>query len=400
MTVTVDDLYPASFRGAPFLVESASTRGGRKTVVHEFPNSDRRFIEDLGLFNEDITIEATVPTADYFSVKNGLKLALDMPGYGTLIHPFYGIRNVAVIDYTIQENIRELGYVKFNIHFMVGQELPFPGAQDVDSLIQGQVQALYSVLQLYFVDTYTFNNRHRTNFKAYQALIQNYISTVDLAVTTYFNRSEYQVDAVADFNNKFTNYQQNYNSYIQTPSALYTNTQDVINALTLTATSNDLFIIASKLSNFSLGQQLIEPRTSAQQEKNDNLLTIYETFAVLNFGLLCNAIVVYDVKSLDDVNLLRRKLDREYEKILDSVRLSTDVLQDIQDLRASVINYLDQQRLVAPEVITIDVDAVPLSVLEYSLYGNNYKTDDLRILNFPNNIDPTYLRYATKIYSK
>ena len=36
----LDQLSPASYKGAPFLVNRVSTSGGRKTVQHDFPNSN------------------------------------------------------------------------------------------------------------------------------------------------------------------------------------------------------------------------------------------------------------------------------------------------------------------------------------------------------------------------
>ena len=49
MSLTNSELFPCSFRGIPFLIERHTTKSGRKTVTHEFPNSDNRFVEDLGL---------------------------------------------------------------------------------------------------------------------------------------------------------------------------------------------------------------------------------------------------------------------------------------------------------------------------------------------------------------
>ncbi|MNN99925.1 hypothetical protein D3C81_2196910 [compost metagenome] len=38
----------ASFRGVPFLVDTDSVPVGRRTQLHEFPQRDQPFVEDLG----------------------------------------------------------------------------------------------------------------------------------------------------------------------------------------------------------------------------------------------------------------------------------------------------------------------------------------------------------------
>ena len=64
MTI-LENLNVASFRGARFLIKSHSTSGGRKTVNHEYPNSDRRFVEDLGELQETFSIQGIIHGDNY-----------------------------------------------------------------------------------------------------------------------------------------------------------------------------------------------------------------------------------------------------------------------------------------------------------------------------------------------
>ena len=41
-------LKQGSFRDAPFHIQDTTVDGGRKTVTHEYPDSNGRFVEDLG----------------------------------------------------------------------------------------------------------------------------------------------------------------------------------------------------------------------------------------------------------------------------------------------------------------------------------------------------------------
>ena len=58
MSIRSEKLLPASFRGVPFEVSSGSLKGGRRTVVHEYPQRDKPYVEDLGKAARQITIEA------------------------------------------------------------------------------------------------------------------------------------------------------------------------------------------------------------------------------------------------------------------------------------------------------------------------------------------------------
>lgn len=119
--VTFDTIYPFSrlrqgkFRNIEFSVTaSGETSGGRKTVTHEYPNTDRRFVEDLGKRKKTYTIEAYIDTTTNNQIRDNFIRVLDTKGTGKLIHPWYGQKTVSVKGYTISDNF---GWSRFNITF-------------------------------------------------------------------------------------------------------------------------------------------------------------------------------------------------------------------------------------------------------------------------------------------
>lgn len=122
------DLRPASFRGVPFEVDGADLEAGRRTQVHEYPQRDKPWVEDLGRATRDLTFEAFVVGADYVAKANRLIAALEEPGPGSLVHPWLGtstvsIRNPARVSYNNQ-----LGFARFALSFVESGELAFPAA--------------------------------------------------------------------------------------------------------------------------------------------------------------------------------------------------------------------------------------------------------------------------------
>ena len=112
----------ASFRGAEFLVPSSSVSGGRKTAVHEYPNRNTRYVEDLGAMPRtfDLTgiIHQDKDGEEYFTRRDALLKALEEPGQGTLVHPTFGSVDVAAQPYSLSEEQSALGAATFTMNFL------------------------------------------------------------------------------------------------------------------------------------------------------------------------------------------------------------------------------------------------------------------------------------------
>lgn len=115
----IKDILPASFRNVPFSVRKASVTGGRFNVIHEFPNSDRRFVEDMGLNNKSFTIDdAFVSGNDAQDKRDKLILALEQEGPGILVHPYFGDITVNAAPYTSSQSMTEVGVINFTLEFI------------------------------------------------------------------------------------------------------------------------------------------------------------------------------------------------------------------------------------------------------------------------------------------
>lgn len=125
-----DSLRPGSFRDVPFHVESADQQGGRRHVVHEFPQRDDPFVEDLGLRPHGFTIDCYVLGADYMIARDALAAALDAAGAGTLVHPYRGALTVSCETWRIRETSAEGGIAWFSIDFIASAVAPRPASAE------------------------------------------------------------------------------------------------------------------------------------------------------------------------------------------------------------------------------------------------------------------------------
>jgi prophage DNA circulation protein len=114
-----DNLRDASFRGVAFHVSSQDTTGGRRNVTHEYPLRDDPYVEDLGAKGKRWTLECYVIGDDYMTARDRLQDALDAEGAGALVIPWKGTVQAAVEEYRMRESIKEGGWAKFTVQFLL-----------------------------------------------------------------------------------------------------------------------------------------------------------------------------------------------------------------------------------------------------------------------------------------
>lgn len=123
-----DELQPARFRNAAFHVDAGGGSGGRRTAVHEYPEQDKPFVEDLGGKAETWRIDAFVIGDDYKAARDTLLAALREYGPGVLVHPLHGQITLQVQDWDFSETTESGGYCAFKITFVDPGEQRFPQA--------------------------------------------------------------------------------------------------------------------------------------------------------------------------------------------------------------------------------------------------------------------------------
>lgn len=125
-----DKLRPASFRDVPFQVESDDMTVGRRVQVFEYPQRDKPFSEDLGRATREINIPGYVIGPDYMAGRDALLAALETPGPGTLVHPWYGSLQVIAKPAKVSHSLDEGGMCRFSLVFVEAGELSFPSSAD------------------------------------------------------------------------------------------------------------------------------------------------------------------------------------------------------------------------------------------------------------------------------
>ncbi|HDC4262641.1 DNA circularization protein [Enterobacter cloacae] len=124
-----DRLRDASFRGVPFSVEDDEGTFGRRVQVHEYPNRDKPFTEDLGRATRRMTINAYLIGDDYADKRDRLIGAVETAGPGTLVHPQYGEMQGSIDGQVrVTHSNAEGRMCRVSFQFVESGELSFPVA--------------------------------------------------------------------------------------------------------------------------------------------------------------------------------------------------------------------------------------------------------------------------------
>ena len=125
----IDNLQDASLRGVPFKVDEDEATFGRRVQVHEYPNRDKPWAEDMGRATRRFSVQAYLVGDDYFEQRNRLIEAVEKPGSCTLVHPFYGEMTVTVTDEVRVSHTKDEGRMcRVSFSFIESGELSFPKA--------------------------------------------------------------------------------------------------------------------------------------------------------------------------------------------------------------------------------------------------------------------------------
>lgn len=124
-----DELLPASFRGISFLIDQAAVPMGLKGQLHEFPQRDDPFFEQLGKQSQVHALTVWIIGDDCFERRDKFLEAIQTPGPGELVHPWLGRMQVKAGACEMNHSRRDGGMVAFDVTFYPDKPRQFPVAR-------------------------------------------------------------------------------------------------------------------------------------------------------------------------------------------------------------------------------------------------------------------------------
>lgn len=397
MPLQLSDLFEASFKNVAFLSPSTTITGGRKDILHEFPNRDLQNIEDLGLRPRSFTITAIIAGDLYIVQRDRLLSKLEEGGTGVLVHPFFGtINNVVCRNYSLSQNETDLGIATFNIEFAVSNSTGLPvGSQSVISSIFNRTTEVFNnVFNL-------INNNFRvaTNFIGNFNVAKLKILQVNAILDSAAQFLPADATKINDFNAISSAQKRNINSITVDPNALATSNNEIF---TQFSTLFDGPIAQSgataQIFNFGADDTIIVPSTAGLQQRKNNNDILNASTNTLALAISYQSAASIEFGNVNELNTQEQILEDQYQFIVDNPGLDDETLQSITDTRTETQSFFNDQRLTVSQIVDARTNTLPARVIAYQYYKDSSRGQEIIDLNDEPNV--SFLQGAIEVLSK
>jgi len=154
----LNKLYTASFKGISFLeIEDEKEAGGIKYVKHEYPLSNRRSIESLGLQLPDFTVKCMFRGENYRNDRDRFRQAITDGESGILTSQFKGKQNVKALSYELEESTDSIGSCTFTVKLSVESQSGAIAPREVaktQRIVEDQKEVITTQIESDFVEGY------------------------------------------------------------------------------------------------------------------------------------------------------------------------------------------------------------------------------------------------------
>lgn len=434
-----ENLLPGQIGKVKFLWDGVEESGGLKTVIHEFVNSNNRFVESLGILNDTFTVSAILAGANYQQQLIQLKKVMKTPDEVVFKHPFEGDKNVFPIGYNVTQNDKTLGQATIRLEL---SEVPLPSQGNATqptsagitiASLSAQADALTGTFEKSISDVLDITKN--SNFKK----LQEVLDKAGSAFNTVFTTVDAVVGSLSVVKNEIDQFTNNITRLMNVPELLMNSITGVFNSLVeLAATPEAALAMLSKLFSFGdtvdqtdefgvLGD-LIAPlnpivqvrpdtTTAITRQQNQNaiktfmqtsaLVKAYVAAAKIDFSgtaavetgadiigasITATATAIGPLGTVESVDAVTSVLNDQFNKIFTQIQtgepnndtfifMDSETLSKLLALRDDFSVFMEQVRLAAFDVDTIKTQPQTVQTLTYQYYGNTDKRNLLIGLN-------------------
>lgn len=384
-------LLPGSFRGVPFSVKNVQTQVGRRVVIHEYPQKDKVFPEDLGLKADAFTIEAIIIGPDYMAARDALIEALKQRGPGLLVHPYYGRRIVTLTSPArISETPDEGGLARFSLDFIEAGDNAEPSArQDTQAAVESAADGANEAIAEDFSEKFSLDGVPDFVEAGALDLAKDVMAGLESARRALVPDLTILSDYMAAANGVVGSL----NSLIRAPAAFAQSVLGMFGALKALAMS-PLHALNSYKGLFNFGSQHARVptttpsrvRQAGNQAAMGNLArrtALVEAARVasrVSYDTYDQAVALRDeiAARLDDeaAGLAPAAADGSTETIVQEV--SEPVYQALTALRVALVRDLTTRSINAPRVTTASLPAtLPALVAAYKIHGDALRAEEI-----------------------
>lgn len=359
----LQNLRPASFRGAGFHIDSVDSQFGRRVVTHEYPQRSTPFSEDLGRKARRFTVTGYLVGGEYGLARDNLIMACETEGPGELVHPYQGALQVICEGLTVRERRQDGGYCEVSFTFVEDGENQFPAAiANPSTAVDLAADATQATAKSVFERIYDLSS------------LPEFVRTeMKEAAGRLLDPMDRLLSASSNFSDSLARFKRDLNSIIYQPRALAAGFLDVINDITklvgkdksTSATLHDMSIDVLRLVPETTGT-----RTRQSQAQNAMQAMVQQMATAEHARVVSGQ--PYD--SYQEALTARAQLTEEIDVVSETA--ADEVFDELQALRAKAVQALPDPKLPEIQSITMRL-ATPALVLAYRLYGDAMRASDI-----------------------
>jgi prophage DNA circulation protein len=371
---------------------------GRKTVVHEYPQSSTRYVQDngkiSGIYTLQVEINETTSSAYKRAIKN-LRKVLETEGLGVLSHPELGRKKVVPTQSSRSANLlSENGLTSFTLTFMESDENKYPKSQQGNA---GYLSRIYDTItgqnESYFAGAIDGFNGLIEKFNNLRDGIEEVTNDINDIVATINGFA----DEVAAITNDISNFQNSLTQLIQTPTNLSQRLNAIFGSLAnITDNFGNLFgSVYGKIKTVPPTTLNTSSPQSDQINQNRIATNNFSNVAFLNIAYLASINITYT--SQEQINNILRQLNIAFESI-DPNTINEDIYYNLQNMRIQNRFYLESLQLGLPFNRIIYTNSIPSSILAYNIYGDSRRAQEIIDVNAVE--DPCFVSGNVNVLSR
>ena len=384
-------LRTGSFRGVQFgIAENRDSEHGRRGALHEFPEQDTPYFQDLGRKARTYTIEAVIYGTNYTTRRDQLISACEKSGSGVLIHPDFGLLRVNVTSMSVRHSKDDGGIVRVSLGFVESGDSLLAGfGGSKFAAVATKVSEGITEAKSAFDDAWAVTGYAQATVDAAEGLVSNF-ATFAASLTGPASPTGLaaqiagigdSVSTIVDSGDEITTQYDNLGAMFGTADAPADpkEAQRLVDMFAYYGTNdgtddelNDFGVPVTKTIDQSTPDGVQEAANQAAHYQY-----IWEYIALTAIDMATNM----TFESYDQATELRASIVSLLDRARGSV-LGVDMYDKLQELRLSVFDTIPPDDADLPNQITKTLNRTePALTLAWELYGDANRADEIAARN-------------------
>lgn len=377
----------ATFRKANFIFVDSSIKGGIKFAEYEYPNNNRRDLEQLGGMLKKITISGLIDCNVNYKKRDKLQKIFDEPKAGLLSLPFYKKMHGYITEYSFNDNNNAVGQTGFTCEFVEvskdkkNKKTGKGVLANLKSKILGKYEEQFDKAWNYASKTITEAkkkyNEYKEVFDSAVETTKNIANKINQVASSVAGAGDSLGDAASAINEIINSA----NKLVNSPKALFSNFKVAFDNLGVAYNSSkDLFKVCRNLFDINEKDREQIGNSIVSQDIRNNQNLINQAVRINALTLAYQTAVDIDYSNTQEINDVIASLENGFSLI--DLSIDREIIDLLHSLRYNAINELNQLRLSVPNVVEYEVkNPTPLINIIFNLYGNDDNKDTIIAIN-------------------